>query len=124
MLDCEIGRHGTQCSQNKTAPLLQIIQAPVFRKVMEQPMTRIDMQDLDAVFIEKLSDSMEIGAVPNKNRVVPRWDKAVVLFADNVDSIAQVQKRPGHLPGLPSTRVVAGYWLASFQEKGYIAVAK
>jgi len=124
MLDCEIGRHGAQCWQNKTAPLLQIVQAPVFRKVMEQPVTRIDMQDLDAVFIEKLSDSMEIGAVPNKNRVVPRWDKAVVLFADNVDSIAQVQKRPGHLPGLPSTRVVAGYWLASFQEKGYIAVAK
>ena len=82
------------------------------------------MQDLDAILIEKLSDSMKIGAVPNKNRVVPRWDKAVVLFADNVDSIAQVQKRPGHLPGLPSTSVVAGYWLARFQEKGYVAVAK
>src|SRR6187549_3524472 len=101
MLDCEIGRHGAQCWQNKTAPLLQIVQAPVFRKVMEQPVARIDMQDLDAILIEKSSDSMEIGAVPNKNRVVPRWDKAIVLFADNVDSIAQVQKRSGHLPGLP-----------------------
>src|SRR5688572_32010162 len=86
-------------------------------------MARIDMQNLDAILIEKLSDPLKIGPITYKHRVVTDWDEPVVVVVDHVHSVAEIQKGSRYLPGLPSVRMVIRHGLARLQEKGRIVEA-
>jgi hypothetical protein len=77
-------------------------------------MTCIDVQDLDAVLIQEARDPFKICPVADKNGVVPRRDKPLIVFIDYIYAISKIEKSPRDLPRFPSVRMVVRYGLTRF----------
>jgi hypothetical protein len=90
---------------------------------VEQPVARIDVQNPEAILVEERRDAIEVRAVADENRVVPRGHEAVVVLVDHIDPITQIQKRLNDLPRLPPVRMIVGNRLSFLEKEGHISVA-
>ena len=88
MLDCQIRANVPLREQNKTSSPLEKLEAPAFGHVVNEPMSCIEMQNFDAIVVKQARKPMKVDAVADKDRVIFRGDKTVVIFIDDVDPIA------------------------------------
>jgi hypothetical protein len=77
-------------------------------------MSRVDVEYLYTIAVDGICNSIKVNPVTDEKRVMLYGHKPVIVLADHIHSIAEIQERLGDLHRLPSVRMVIRHPLPGF----------
>ena len=100
------------------------LEAPAFGHVIKEPVCCIEMENFNAIVIEQTSKPMKVNAITYKDRVIFGRHETIVVFVNDVDTIAQIDEGFSDLPRFPSVGMPCKIRVLAPREEGIVVIAE